>query len=209
MPSIATWWCGEPPALDYALRNLDHLVIKPAYPTIRMEPIFVHGLDKAGPRAARRPDAGPAARVRRAGVGAALAGAHARRRLDARTRCIAPRLCGCDAKRLSGHARCAHAGRADGRRRRGLDAVGRLEQRHVDPGRQTRRAARRCAVRGSSPPTSCRASSISHHASAKTCSGWAVMPSAASPSRAFFAPRSSASPTRPRRRWLRFDRSHR
>ena len=47
MPSIATWWCGEQPALDYVLRNLDHLVIKPAYPTHRMEPIFAHGLSAA------------------------------------------------------------------------------------------------------------------------------------------------------------------
>ncbi len=48
MPSIATWWCGEGPALDYVIRHLDELVIKPAYPTIRMEPIFGHTLDAAG-----------------------------------------------------------------------------------------------------------------------------------------------------------------
>ena len=48
MPGIATWWCGEAPALEYAVRNLEHLVIKPAYPTIRMEPIFGHTLDAAG-----------------------------------------------------------------------------------------------------------------------------------------------------------------
>lgn len=48
MPSIATWWCGEAPALDYVIRHLDELVIKPAYPTIRMEPVFGHALDAAG-----------------------------------------------------------------------------------------------------------------------------------------------------------------
>jgi uncharacterized circularly permuted ATP-grasp superfamily protein len=48
MPGIATWWCGEQPALDYAIHNLEHLVIKPAYPTIRMEPIFGDTLDRAG-----------------------------------------------------------------------------------------------------------------------------------------------------------------
>ncbi len=48
MPGIATWWCGEAPALDYVIRNLEQLVIKPAYPTIRMEPIFGHTLDAAG-----------------------------------------------------------------------------------------------------------------------------------------------------------------
>ncbi|MFO0615645.1 MAG: circularly permuted type 2 ATP-grasp protein [Polyangiaceae bacterium] len=47
MPSIATWWCGEPPALDYVLHHLDDLVIKPAYPSMRMEPVFGHTLDDA------------------------------------------------------------------------------------------------------------------------------------------------------------------
>lgn len=40
MPSVATWWCGEKPALDYALKHLDDLVIKPTYPTQSMEPVF-------------------------------------------------------------------------------------------------------------------------------------------------------------------------
>lgn len=48
VPSIATWWCGEPPALDYVLRHLDELVIKPAYPSMKMEPVFGHSLDDAG-----------------------------------------------------------------------------------------------------------------------------------------------------------------
>lgn len=48
MPSIATWWCGEAPALDYVIGHLDELVIKPAYPSMRMEPVFGHTLDEAG-----------------------------------------------------------------------------------------------------------------------------------------------------------------
>jgi uncharacterized circularly permuted ATP-grasp superfamily protein/uncharacterized alpha-E superfamily protein len=40
LPAVATWWCGEPPALDYVLRHLDELVIKPAYPNQRFEPVF-------------------------------------------------------------------------------------------------------------------------------------------------------------------------
>ena len=40
MPSIATWWCGEAPALEYVLAHLDELVIKPAYPSMQMEPVF-------------------------------------------------------------------------------------------------------------------------------------------------------------------------
>jgi uncharacterized circularly permuted ATP-grasp superfamily protein/uncharacterized alpha-E superfamily protein len=29
LPSVATWWCGEPGSLDYVLRHLDELVIRP------------------------------------------------------------------------------------------------------------------------------------------------------------------------------------
>src|ERR1041384_6725827 len=40
LPAVATWWCGEPPALDYVLSHLDELVIKPAYPNQHFEPVF-------------------------------------------------------------------------------------------------------------------------------------------------------------------------
>lgn len=40
MPAVATWWCGEKPALDFTLENLDKLVIKPTYPSQRMDPVF-------------------------------------------------------------------------------------------------------------------------------------------------------------------------
>ena len=32
LPSVATWWCGQPDALDYVRDNLDSLVIKPSFP---------------------------------------------------------------------------------------------------------------------------------------------------------------------------------
>ena len=34
MPSVATWWCGEPAALDEVIDKLDQLVIKPTFPAI-------------------------------------------------------------------------------------------------------------------------------------------------------------------------------
>jgi uncharacterized circularly permuted ATP-grasp superfamily protein/uncharacterized alpha-E superfamily protein len=40
LPAVATWWCGEKPALDYVLENLDRLVVKPTYPNQRFEPVF-------------------------------------------------------------------------------------------------------------------------------------------------------------------------
>jgi uncharacterized circularly permuted ATP-grasp superfamily protein/uncharacterized alpha-E superfamily protein len=47
MPSVATWWCGEPAALEEAVERLEHLVIKPAFPQIRMDAIFGHDLTPA------------------------------------------------------------------------------------------------------------------------------------------------------------------
>ena len=40
LPAAATWWCGQPQALRYVLDNLNYLVIKPAFPSKGMEPVF-------------------------------------------------------------------------------------------------------------------------------------------------------------------------
>ena len=40
LPSIATWWCGEPAALEDAIERLDSLVIKPAFPQSGERPVF-------------------------------------------------------------------------------------------------------------------------------------------------------------------------
>jgi uncharacterized circularly permuted ATP-grasp superfamily protein/uncharacterized alpha-E superfamily protein len=40
MPTVATWWCGQPRPLAHVLENLPKLVIKPAFPDHRHEPIF-------------------------------------------------------------------------------------------------------------------------------------------------------------------------
>ena len=49
LPSVATWWCGEPPALRYVLDNIERLVIKPSYPNQHFEAVFGRELD-AGAR---------------------------------------------------------------------------------------------------------------------------------------------------------------
>ena len=46
LPAVATWWCGEAPALEYVLANLDSLVIKPTYPNQRFEPVFGRSLPR-------------------------------------------------------------------------------------------------------------------------------------------------------------------
>jgi uncharacterized circularly permuted ATP-grasp superfamily protein len=40
LPSVATWWCGQSSALDWVLRNLESVVVKPAFPSRGMEPVF-------------------------------------------------------------------------------------------------------------------------------------------------------------------------
>jgi uncharacterized circularly permuted ATP-grasp superfamily protein/uncharacterized alpha-E superfamily protein len=45
MPSVATWWLGEPAALADALPRMAGLVFKPADPVLRMEPVFGQDLD--------------------------------------------------------------------------------------------------------------------------------------------------------------------
>lgn len=46
MPSVGTWWCGEPAALDTVIKRLDELIIKPAFPQLRQFPIFGQDLDE-------------------------------------------------------------------------------------------------------------------------------------------------------------------
>ncbi|HXB73258.1 MAG TPA: circularly permuted type 2 ATP-grasp protein [Candidatus Acidoferrales bacterium] len=40
MPAVATWWCGEESACAYVTNHLSNLVIKPAFPTAGVQPIF-------------------------------------------------------------------------------------------------------------------------------------------------------------------------
>jgi uncharacterized circularly permuted ATP-grasp superfamily protein/uncharacterized alpha-E superfamily protein len=46
MPSVATWWCGEPPALEAVIARLDRLVIKPSFS--QLPPFAVFGQDLTG-----------------------------------------------------------------------------------------------------------------------------------------------------------------
>ncbi|TQK03531.1 circularly permuted type 2 ATP-grasp protein [Herbaspirillum sp. SJZ107] len=48
MPSVATWWCGEPAALEAVIAGLDRLVIKPAFPHLPPFAVFGQDLDDAG-----------------------------------------------------------------------------------------------------------------------------------------------------------------
>ena len=47
LPSVATWWCGEKPALAYVEEHLADLVIKPSFPAAGVHPVFGNRLGKA------------------------------------------------------------------------------------------------------------------------------------------------------------------
>jgi uncharacterized circularly permuted ATP-grasp superfamily protein/uncharacterized alpha-E superfamily protein len=47
IPGVATWWCGEEPALEYVVENLSRLVIKPAFPSRGVQPVFGVRLSEA------------------------------------------------------------------------------------------------------------------------------------------------------------------
>jgi uncharacterized circularly permuted ATP-grasp superfamily protein/uncharacterized alpha-E superfamily protein len=48
MPSVATWWCGEPAALAEVIQKLDRVVIKGASSQMRVAPMFGEDLDERG-----------------------------------------------------------------------------------------------------------------------------------------------------------------
>jgi uncharacterized circularly permuted ATP-grasp superfamily protein/uncharacterized alpha-E superfamily protein len=93
LPSVATWWCGEPPALEHAIAHLPELVIKPAFPSMKLEPTFGHSLDNAGREAmAQRMRASPHAFVAQEWVRLAQAPTWSREREQFEPRVIGLRL---------------------------------------------------------------------------------------------------------------------
>jgi uncharacterized circularly permuted ATP-grasp superfamily protein/uncharacterized alpha-E superfamily protein len=40
LPSVATWWCGQPQALNWVIDHLESVVVKPAFSSVGMEPVF-------------------------------------------------------------------------------------------------------------------------------------------------------------------------
>jgi uncharacterized circularly permuted ATP-grasp superfamily protein/uncharacterized alpha-E superfamily protein len=46
LPSVATWWCGQPQGLDYVLANMNRLVIKQAFRRGAQEPVFGEHLSR-------------------------------------------------------------------------------------------------------------------------------------------------------------------
>jgi uncharacterized circularly permuted ATP-grasp superfamily protein/uncharacterized alpha-E superfamily protein len=47
LPSVATWWCGQPRELDHVLSNLSGMVLRPVNRSIGGRPVFGDQLDKS------------------------------------------------------------------------------------------------------------------------------------------------------------------
>lgn len=46
LEGVPSWWCGTEKGLSHVLSNLNHMVIRPAFPTPRQQPIFGEALTK-------------------------------------------------------------------------------------------------------------------------------------------------------------------
>jgi len=47
LPSVPTWWCGDPDGLSHVLANLPRLVVKPTFVPARRDPVFGERLSAA------------------------------------------------------------------------------------------------------------------------------------------------------------------
>ena len=47
LPSVATWWCGQPFERQYVLEHLSELIVKPAFPGFGRTPVFGNTLSAA------------------------------------------------------------------------------------------------------------------------------------------------------------------
>ena len=47
LPSVDSWWCGDPAALRYVLANFERMVLKPTAPSGITQPVFVERLTEA------------------------------------------------------------------------------------------------------------------------------------------------------------------
>ena len=195
VPSIATWWCGEPAALDDAAPRLAEMVVKPAFPDVRKEPVFLGGSRRGRAGRMGQPPAGVARALRLAVLpppvpGARLAGRAAREPGPHAARVPRRRRAG----RLSRHAgRARRASRAAIATPCPVSAGGAARIPGCSPTPPSR-PSRFCP--GGSPPRTWRAAiAWCRAAPVKTSSGWGATPNAARTARGSSGPSSPGCPT--------------
>ncbi len=186
LPAVATWWCGEPPALEYVLSHLDELVIKPAYPNQHFEPVFGRDLTAATrPALIARLRSRPYAYVAQEHL--ALSQAPVWRQngsLGLSAKALSIRVYARRHRaRLSRHARRAGSRRHRRRRRRRFDSARRRQQGHLGA---RWRACGRSGASPSMPRRRCCGRTTFPRAPSRTSSGWGATPFGAKTSRGSF-----------------------
>jgi uncharacterized circularly permuted ATP-grasp superfamily protein len=95
LPSVATWWLGEPAAFDDAFQRPERLIIKPLERSPSERPIVVEDLFRGRAQVAAGAHRRAAAALRRAGVGALSRRRRCSRARPARRSRRAPSACAC------------------------------------------------------------------------------------------------------------------
>ena len=177
LPSVATWWCGQKYALDWVLDHLDQVVVKPAFPSRGMEPVFgAELLNAEKGRFAEQLRARPQ-RVCSAGAGRFVHGAGVGQRMSQL------------AQRRAAHLRAQYrqrvdrdSGRTRTRCRSGgvgcLDAARRPQQGRLGPVGQPRRYRSVCCARGMSRSSCTVSRELCRAVSPTMPFGWADMSNA-------------------------------
>lgn len=47
LPSVQTWWCGDPESFDYVVKNIERMVIKPVYRSVDAPNVMAADLDES------------------------------------------------------------------------------------------------------------------------------------------------------------------
>ncbi len=141
LPSVESWWLGEEAAAAVALPKLKDLIVKPANPRLRFEPVFGSRLDAAGVGAVAGAAEGAAAGLRAAGPRSPVLRDRLGRRARRSVRADAARVRRFRrTRRLLRDAGRPDAGRPAGTRGR-LDTARRGRQGYVDRRSRDRAAA--------------------------------------------------------------------
>ena len=189
LPSVPTWWCGQPRECDHVIARLGEMVIKPAFSRVRRDPVFGAQLSRREREALvdeirARPGEFVGQTALALSTAPVWAGATARAARDR-----GPRLRRGRRRRLRRDARRADAGGRRHRVLRRVDAERRRQQGHLDPLGRAGRAGVAAGPGGHARSRSIARPRISPAASPTTCSGWGATPSAASTWCACSAPR--------------------
>ncbi len=190
LPSVETWWCGQPEILDFVVQRLPEMVVKSAYPTLGEDPVF-------GPSLTREQLTALEKKIR----------AHPARYVAQRQAmaCTTPALVGeeIEPRRFVVRSYLSAYGDSYTVMNGGLSritqsndtlvvfsATRRPQQRHLDFVRRSRKPRDACCPRPRSPSPSAAAAATCPAGWRRTCTGWGAIRNAPTVRRVWRAARS-------------------